>query len=505
MIRRTLWNLALSMMCLGALYCAEVPPSLEMLAESDTFVTPYASTNEDIVSVKMVSEESTVQPGKPFWICFQFHIAPDWHLYWKNPGDAGQGPIVHWSLPPGFRVGDIAWPAPERFEIEKSIVFGYSKQLLLLAQVTPPSDLDIGSKIDIKAEIEWLGCSKACVPGTASFKMQLPVAAIKQPPTKHVASVFKQARRALPQAAASMQALISQGLLEVRITQNTPFKHIKEVLFFPEQQGLLDSHLSPSWELANDKHTLIARTYNSAFAEPQVLFPFKGVLEVVTDGPLGMKKLSWKVNVAEMSTSALGKYSSDSSKPAITPKAAPEHLDQLENGVWYRNLLADFNQFLHSEMMRVLVSAFLGGMILNVMPCVLPVISFKLLHFVQLQGYSRKAVAKHGVIYSFGVLISFWTLAAIILALQSFGKEVGWGFQLQEPLFVTALIIVLFILSLSLFGVFEFGISISSTAGAWEQSFVKRIPAASEQPSLAPPLLAACLPPLWPLLAPGRF
>jgi len=282
--------------------------------------------------------------------------------------------------------------------------------------------------------------------------------------------------------------------LQIQLAQERALGHIQRVLFFPEQHGLLDPKLLPSWELSSNKRSLTVHVYSDALTSDRITFPLKGVLFVEVEGPLGQKRHAWNVTIPSMSAQPLPTGPSFEKKYLQTKTpAAPtgakvtnveEHLEALEAKVWYRTLLKDFSTFLHSDLLKILLLAFVGGMFLNLMPCVLPVISLKLLHFAELSGHSRMTVAKHGILYSFGVLISFWALAATIYGLQYTGKVVGWGFQLQEPVFVASLVIVLFILALSLFGVFEFGLTLSSSAGAWESSFRQRIPLKSEEPSL---------------------
>ncbi len=444
------------------------------VTNNEKILSPFSSTNEGIVSVKMVAEDPVVVPGKAFWVSFIFDMGKDVHLYWKNPGDAGQAPSVHWMLPPGFRVSDLYWPPPERLEISEAVVYGYSNKLMLLAQIFPPQDLELGSKIDIKADVAWFGCSTVCVPGDAKFSMQLDVAREKLQASKHILSLFRDAKKALPLDAKETKAKADSTSLEVRVHQNVPFTNITKVSLFVEQQDLIPTTHKPTWELSHDKRTLTVRIETDKLLSPVAIYPLRGVVVVDED----TKVSSWNIKLQKpkqaASTSEFEKKYQATTQGKMSD--VEQHLEELENKVWYRKLLNEFSLFLKSEFAKILLWAFLGGVILNVMPCVLPVISLKLMHFVQLKDHSRMLVAKHGVFYSFGVLISFWVLSGMIYLLQSFGHVVGWGFQLQEPVFVTFLIIVLFILSLSLFGVFEFGISVSSTTGTWEQSFTKNTP-----------------------------
>ncbi len=459
--------------------------------ESDTITGPYSSTNEEIVSVKMVSEEASVTEKKPFWVAFEFQIQGDWHLYWKNPGDAGQGPIIRWMLPEGFSASDPLWPAPERLEIDQAVVYGYSGKVTLLTKITPPAHFSAAS-VDLKADVDWFACSTVCVPGSASFVMKLPVGGKAPNVTRSVTSIFKQARGSLPHDAKFTKADIRDHTLEIHVHQDLPFANVKNVDFFLEQQDVLNPHDRPSWDLSKDKKTLIVKIKSDMLLDATTLYPLSGVLVVEEESVLGPLKSSWSVRLARPKHAEPASNFEQKYEAAKQAKAqnVDEHLAQLENGVWYRKLLNEISIFLKSEFTKILIWAFVGGILLNIMPCVLPVISIKLMHFVQLQGISRGLLARHGLIYSLGVLISFWVLSGAIYVLQSFGHVVGWGFQLQEPVFVAIMIIILFLLSLSLFGLFEFGISVSGTTGSWEQSVAKRSDTPSFFASFASGVLA---------------
>lgn len=452
------------------------PLAIDQTAATDGLIQPYSSTNQDIVSVTMAAGSTKIAPSKPFWVAFQFQMGKEWHLYWINPGDAGQGPKVDWTLPEGFHASDLIWPTPERIVVDQAVVFGYSNKVTLLCQITPPNNLKIGSKVDLKAVIDWYGCSTVCVPGVAYFRLPLEVAAESEPASKEQLFLIKRAKKSLPLDVQDTKSTLLENGIEIDVHQDMPFGTIKSAYFFPEQPDVLDTHRLPSWKLSSDKKSLVVHVAGDKLHDPTVKYPLKGVLVVEEESPLGALHAAWDVRVAKSQAGS-------SAAPKEKIKNVDAYLEDLENKVWYRSLLVEFSQFIKSDFAKILLWAFLGGILLNIMPCVLPVISIKLMHFVQLQGYSRMQVAKHGLMYSFGVLISFWLLSGTIYVLQSFGHVIGWGFQLQEPIFVALMIIVLFILSLSLFGLFEFGMSLASTTGAWEQSFVKRSPASSDEPS----------------------
>lgn len=495
MMKQLVWIVAFAAACMNVELLAVEPYSpkalgFQICSEDSALTSPYSSTNEELVSVKMVSEEAVIVPGKPFWVAVQFTMDKDWHLYWKNPGDAGMAPKISWQLPQGFVVSEPLWPAPERIEIDQSVIYGYSNGLTLLVQITPPKELAIGSTVDLKADVEWFGCNTVCVPGSAFFAMKLNVESASKEISKPALTLFKQARRALPQDVRHTKARIKDATLEILIHQDMPFNNIKSAYFFIEQQEVLGTEIVPSWDLSKDKKTLIVRLTSDGLAKTDLIYPVKGVLAIEEENSLGPLHSAWNIRVvqpkgAAMSSEFEKKYQAAKEVTEGQTLTVDEHLESLESKIWYRRLLTEFSAFMKSEFAKILLWAFLGGMLLNIMPCVLPVISLKLMHFVQLSGQSRALVAKHGIMYSIGVVLSFLMLSASIYILQSFGHVIGWGFQLQEPVFVAVMIVVLFILALSLFGVFEFGVSVSSATGAWDQSFAKRIPAVADQPSYA--------------------
>jgi thiol:disulfide interchange protein DsbD len=428
-----------------------------MLQAVDTTpLTPYTSSNEEIVSVSLFVEEKTVRPSSTLWACFQFHIAPEWHLYWKNPGDAGAGPTINWTLPEGFKVGEPLWPFPERFEIDSAVVFGYERQMLFLVPIYAPHDISEGSRLRFAADVQWLGCSTLCVPGNAQFAFQLPVSTGESQINQSAKNTFRQARMWLPVESKQAAVRVKDGMLEIEVQSLVPLRQIVSVHFFSEVPESVSTHARVKYNVSDIGKITVQVPLEDA------KLPIKGVLVVKDDGADGVKKHAWQI-------SSQGSKGSEASKQVSL--SSNQQLEDLEKQVWYRRILQAISEFMHSELVKILLLAFAGGMILNIMPCVLPVVSIKMLHLVELKGSDRFFIAKHSLIYSAGVLVSFWALAGSIFVLQSFGKVVGWGFQLQNPYFVAVLVLVLFILALGMFGVFEFGIALSSTAGAVEQRF----------------------------------
>lgn len=465
---RPLLFVCLPLSTCGGLFAFDPQQVQNPFSTDQAIVLPFTSSNEEVVSVKMINEEKAIRPGKAFWTCFQFTIGPEWHLYWKNPGDAGAAPSILWTLPEGFTAGEPLWPFPERFDIEDAIVYGYEKQVLVLVPIYPPNDLVEGERITLKAEVQWLGCSRTCVPGNAFFSLQVPVTTRSSQTNLSAASLFRQARKWLPVEAKTSVAVFEKGLFQVTVFPRVPLEEIHYVQLFFEERDVVDTHSIPRWQAYDAGGKFVVELKDEALQKKPPELPLKAVLVVKDGKPNALKIHAWLVTFV---SGKLQAQAMPTPKQKSVERAHQNaHIEKLEKDIWYRTILDSLNSLTGSELVKIILFAFVGGMLLNVMPCVLPVISMKMLQFVELQKASKLHVARHGLVYSLGILVAFWILAGAIFLLQSLGKVVGWGFQLQEPLFVALLSLVLFVLGLGLFGVFEFGVGLSSRAASLQDS-----------------------------------
>jgi len=391
----------------------------------------HASEASEPVSVQLVAEENAIQPGHPFWVGVELSMDKGWDTYWKNPGDAGFPTQVDWQLPKGFTAGPILWPFPEKFENESLVAFGYTDKVVLLTQITPPKNLPADQQIHLKAEVSWLACKDACVPGNASLDIALPVTDGQPTLNETAKALFTNARKALPQQEGnvSIQTQADQIVLSM---QSAQFADTDELLFIPDASDVVDYTAPQKIQKEGDQVTLNVKRAQADAKQDAVT----GVL--VVSGSGGVAKRAIQVD-SQISNADVAKSSDAVSSVAVA-----------------------------------LGLAFLGGLILNVMPCVLPVIALKIFGFVKMAQENRRVIFQHGAVFSFGVLISFWILSGALLVLRSYGEGIGWGFQLQEPVFVAILAGMLFLLGLSLFGVFELGASLISLGGKTQSS--KRSP-----------------------------
>lgn len=423
-------------------------------------IAAHASSEEEKPRVQayLLNETQSIQPGHPMWVAIGLKIEENWHTYWKNPGDAGMPTVVEWDMPKGFAASPLIWPVPDKFSLETMVGFGYHDEVFFLAEITPPNDLPLSHPVQIKANVRWLVCSDTeCVPGQNEVVISLPVSTEKPAINSENATIFSRARSQLPLKETEIQAFRKRDVIELQMSlpsqvQGQPL----QAYFCPEEKHIIDDTvevvMSPSQESSDKYHIVLKETADSQKAHTSTL---KGVLVFTStqDEPV-------PVHAVEIDS-------------PILDKSLPQDLISLTDtrrtsDVAYTEVsLTNSPQGTEFEggLGMALILAFIGGMILNLMPCVLPVVSFKVLSFVKMAGQKRSAIIKHGLAFFFGVLISFWILAGILLMLQAYGSSVGWGFQLQEPLFVAALAAFLLVFGLSLFGVFEMGTRLTSLAG----------------------------------------
>jgi len=317
------------------------------------------------------------------------------------------------------------------------------------------------------ADVSWLACKDACVPGNAHLSLSLPISNAQPIANAQSATLFAHAHKSLPQQLGEEEGNLTVQTKSDEIVMNfSPkpgiFGEIEQMQFIPHESEVIDYAAPQPFHTGKEGVTL-----NVKMAKPgsgmQVV---KGVL-LVTEKGSSIKR------AIQVDTSTI--------------KAAPGgHVNH--DGV--------------SSLGMALGLAFLGGLILNVMPCVLPVIALKIFGFVKMANQRRSVILKHGIFFAFGVVLSFWILSGALLVLRSYGEGIGWGFQLQEPIFVAVLAGILFMLGLSLFGVFELGTSMisvgskasaSSTNSPLKSSFMSGILATLVATPCTGPLLGPAL------------
>jgi thiol:disulfide interchange protein/DsbC/DsbD-like thiol-disulfide interchange protein len=379
------------------------------------FTGPARAEDAPKVRVELVSDVAALAPGRPFWLGLRQEIAPGWHTYWINPGDSGEPAQIEWSLPTGFMAGEIAWPYPERIPVGTAMSFGYSRDVVLPVPVTPPADLARGTRVTLRGRASWLVCEKICIPEEAPVEITLPVAAGPAPADPRGAALIAAARRHVPEPSPWPASVTTAGdvvSLTVFARGLVPGR-VADVVFYPSRWGPIEHAASQRSRVDGDRITLEMT---------------RGPLPSAADGPIeGVLVLAEKLDGATV-------------HHAFSLRAEPAG-----GG---RSALA---------LMTAVGLAVAGGLVLNLMPCVLPVLSVKALALVRHGAGPAAELRRHGLAYGAGVLASFAAVAGVLLALRAAGEQVGWGFQLQSPVFVTTLATLLFVMALSLSGLLPIG------------------------------------------------
>ncbi|HEY4302160.1 MAG TPA: thioredoxin family protein [Candidatus Didemnitutus sp.] len=413
---------------------------LALFAASAVFAASPARNHA--VTAELVAHDTAIQPGRPFWVALKMVHEEHWHSYWINAG-TGYPTTLEWDLPAGFKAGDIVWSMPHVVRDTSHTVtgLGYEGVNFLFVRITPPAGLAPGTNVALKAKAAWLMCKDVCMPGEAALVLTLPVESHPPAPNAEVAAEFDRRFAALPAPDPAWTATVSRTgrklLLHLVASGTTPAHEPTDLHFF-DRDGLLDYVAQQPEHGGKGDHQLELTLADDAKPDVSRLV---GVLSSGNgwhDGQ-GYAGITIDAPITAAGASAIG---SSSPGPAHPPTPASP-----------------------SGFTGQLLLALVGGMILNLMPCVFPVLGIKILGFVNQAGHDRRKVTLHGLAFAGGVLLSFWLLAGILLALRAGGEQLGWGFQLQSPAFVFSMTVFLLIFALNMSGLFEFGLAATAVGG----------------------------------------
>ena len=388
----------------------------------------------DQASVSLDAAHTAVPPH----VGLLFDLEPGWHVYWTNAGDSGEPPAVKWTLPDGVTVGPLQFPAPKRLPLGPLMDFGYENQVLFPAElhviantahaIANPANA-IGntasataakplSAVPIAADVSWLVCRQACVPGKAHLAMELPMGAAgaSSAATPLFQKTFAAMPKVLPARSKAIFTRVPNGFQLAVLTG----KRVEGAEFFPADQSVIANAAPQPVTSRGDGAVIALKQDENLQKAPDTL---SGIV-LLADG-----------------TSYLVR-----AEPGTIP-APPISVSG------------------SASLLRYVVFALMGGVLLNLMPCVFPVLFIKALALVQSSTSERRAMRMQGLAYTLGILVSFWIVVGVLLALRAGGRGLGWGFQFQSPVFVAMIALLLFFLALSLAGMFEIGLSVTS-AGA---------------------------------------
>jgi len=352
------------------------------------------------VRVELLTEATSVEAGHDLSAGIRFALDDGWHVYWRNPGDSGEAPTVAWTLPAGFVAGELEWPQPEAIAVGPLTNFGYDGTVLLPTTIRVPHELPAGAPVELRAQVKWLVCdADECIPGSATLATTVPVGPGAPAPA---AAAFAAARARLPTAlppgwalsAAALPGAITLAVHGAKVPGDPAPR------FFPFGREVIEHAAPQRVERVADGFRLVLAPWSGATAAPATL---AGLLEV-------------------------GAHAYD----VVVPMRAPPAFEPF-------------------------TLAFAGGLLLNLMPCVFPVLALKALALVGLAREGRRRMRLHGLAYGVGVVASFWLLAGVLLAVRAGGAQLGWGFQLQSPVVVALLASLFFWMALALLGVTSIG------------------------------------------------
>ena len=424
---------------------------------------PIARTEN--VSARLISERAAITPGETIHVALWKDIRDNWHTYWRNPGDAGEATVIDWELPDGFSAGEIVWPAPKTIQLAGVLTnYGYEGELILPVAITAPSDLAAGEDVTLHARATWLVCEEICIPEQVDLELTLPVAdgpAALGTQGEEVARTVRDAPRpegfdaGLERVGESVRLTVASESLRDAIASES----LRAVHFFPFSGAAID-HNAPQPAAFGERG--LAVDLAPGFELRENLAPTPGVLafEQQVGGAWRARAVEIAADVTPVDIGAFDVgFSASADIDGAREGGAPDAALNAERSLDASDTSATLSL---AGLLGVLAAAFLGGLILNLMPCVLPVLSIKALGLMQATPAKARA---HGLLFLAGVLATFLAFAGVLLVLQSAGHAAGWGFQLQSPLFVAGLALLMFIIGLNLMGVFEIGSSLQGVGG----------------------------------------
>ncbi|MCM2340938.1 thioredoxin family protein [Rhodoferax sp.] len=398
-------------------------------------------TTEQIQAELVAHAPDGVDPGKTVWVGLQLRHQPDWHTYWKNSGDSGQATRLSWTLPTGVLAGDIAWPLPVKIPIGNLANYGYENTVLLPVPLTITPDFKpsvVNPELAIKLQASWLVCKLECVPQDGEFVLRIPV---KGSTAIHGAA-FDAALKTQPQALKEAGSIAIEGqTLKVSVAGLPVGLQGKNLDFFPETPEIIETaaRWKQSWQGEVWTAEVPLSPHRSASPE---------VMPLVLAGKMGNERLGF-ITQAKVS----GTW------PAMVPLSL--------SGAATSSPPISVSSNLPVSLWMAMLGALLGGMILNLMPCVFPVLAIKVVGFAR-HGSNQRRQRVGGLAYSAGVVLTFVALGALMLVLRSAGEQLGWGFQLQSPAVVAALAVLFTVIGLNLAGLFEFGQFVPSSVAMLE-------------------------------------
>ena len=392
-----------------------------------------APVNAGHLTAELLAQDTAVAPGGTIWVALRQTIEPGWHTYWRNPGDSGQPTSLTWTTPYGWRPGEIVWPTPQKMPTGPLMDYGYSGEVLMPVPMTASIDARPGQSVTLKAKAQFLVCKDVCVPADADLSLDVAVAAAAGPPDPKWGPRIREALAEAPKPGPLMAVMRLEGsLIRLGVTGSPAVGPGQaQAYFFPYDSAAID-HPQPQTIERGPAGLTLSLAAGSAFKSGKPPTSLAGVLS------LGDRAYE----ITAVSGPPLAGAS------GLGPPAAPSSSFELAR-----------------KFGAAIAFAFLGGLILNLMPCVFPILSMKAAALAR-HAHHPGAARIQGLAFAAGVVATFLGLAALLIAARAAGQAVGWGFQLQSPIVLALLSLLMLLVALNLSGVFEVGGGLQALAGS---------------------------------------
>ena len=399
-------------------------------------VPSYAAQSESVdtgkVVASLVSSNDSAAPGETIELALRTILDPGWHTYWRNPGDSGEPVQLDWQLPEGWETGEITWPLPMTLPTGPIINYGFEGAPLFPVSVMVPETAEPGSVQTLTLDFYYLVCADICIPENGSASINMPIGESVKDARWDV--LIQDAINTSPKQAPISAAIEQEGEEAILTLKDLPEGDFSESYFFPFDQGVV-AHSEPQIVTQGEDGTEIrvASEYGWSNGLPDEI---KGVISYQQNGV----RTGSEINVTVGERLDIGQV------------AGADNAGTFNAGSF--------------KLIGAIFGALLGGLILNLMPCVFPVISMKALSIAKTAHGERAVIRREAWAYTAGVIATFLVLTLLLIALKAAGSEIGWGFQLQSPLVVAGLALLIFTVGLNLLGVFEFGASFQNTGAS---------------------------------------
>ena len=440
-----------------------MPDLIRLLAALAALVMSAAASAQEFspdgpwVHPRLAADRASVAPGETFHIALHQDIAPGWHTYWRNPGDSGLPTELDLTLPEGWSVGEMIWPAPGAYPLGPLTNYGYSNAVTLPVPVTVPADAQPG-RLEIPAYASWLVCEDICVPEDAQLTLTIEIGESR--PDRTGAALIAAAFDAAPEPAGAVQAGLERGPDSLILTlAGGPLgggaDAVANLAFFPFNPSVIDHAAAQRVALDDGEARIDLRP--GRLTRQAVTEAYGGVITFERQDGGETRRMAYTIE-AEPGAQVSGLAAA--AAPATTASATPDAPSATGSSGAPGGI----------SFLQAALFALVGGLILNLMPCVFPVLSMKALTLVEKRGIERAEGRLLGLIFGAGVILTFLALGAVFLAVRAAGGEASWGMQLQSPGVVAGLALLMFLIGLNFLGVFEIGTSLQSVGSGVRDS-----------------------------------